>query len=126
MSVYPHDQFGDIPNRPGIQGRTLAGPEHGITTFFIQEDRLETGARIPLHTHPVDEVLVVVEGRLTVTAGAETQTVPSDTTLVIPPGTPHRLVNDGPDSVRILAAAAWNRATFYQQASTYLEGQPRG
>jgi hypothetical protein len=27
--------------------------------------------------------------------------------------------------VTMLAAAAWNHATFYREASTYLEGEPR-
>jgi quercetin dioxygenase-like cupin family protein len=125
MSVYPHDEFAPVPTRPGIRARSLAGPKHGITAFFVQESWLEMGAYIPLHTHPVDEVLVVAEGHLTVQAGAETQVVPGGNTVVIPPGTPHRLVNHGPAAVHLLAAAAWNHATFYREGSTYLEGEPR-
>jgi quercetin dioxygenase-like cupin family protein len=126
MSIYEHEEFAPVPGRPGISARVLAGPEHGITAFFLVEDRLETGAHIPLHTHPIDEVLVVTEGDLTVDVGAETQVVSSGRTVVVPPGTPHRLTNHGPDVVHFLAAAAWNRATFYQDASHYLEGRPRG
>jgi quercetin dioxygenase-like cupin family protein len=125
MSVYPHDELAPVPTRPGIRARSLAGPKHGITAFFLQENSLETGAYIPLHTHPVDEVLVVTDGQLTVEAGDETQVVAGGNTVVIPPGTPHRLTNRGPEAVRMLAAAAWNHATFYREGSTYLEGGPR-
>ena len=125
MTVYPHGEFAPVPTRPGIRARLLAGPDHGITAFFLQESWLETGAYIPLHTHPVDEVLVVAEGHLMVEAGSETQTVPGGSTVVIPPGTPHRLANHGPAAVRLLAAAAWNHATFYREGSAYLEGEPR-
>ena len=125
MSVYPHDELAPVPTRPGIRARSLAGPKHGITAFFLQENLLETGASIPLHTHPVDEVLVVAEGQLTVQAGDETRVVPGGNTVVIPPGTPHRLSNHDAAPVRMLAAAAWNHATFYREGSTYLEGGPR-
>ena len=125
MSVYPHDELAPIPNRPGVAARVFAGPETGVTAFFLVEDEMTTGATIPLHTHPVDEVLVVTEGALTVTLGNETQVVPHGHTVVIPPGTPHRLTNEGAAATRFLAAAAWNRATFYREASHYLEGGPR-
>src|SRR5262245_42419069 len=126
MSIHAHEDFAPVPGRPGITARTLAGPEHGVTAFFLAEDRLEQGAQIPLHTHPIDEVLVVTEGHLTVDVGAQTHTVASGHTVVVPPGTPHRLTNHGPEAVQFLAAAAWNRATFFQEASHYLEGKPRG
>ena len=125
MSVYPHDDFAAVPTRPGIRARSLIGPAHGITAFFVHESWLEEGAAIPLHTHPVDEVLIVAEGALTVEAGGESDVVPGGHTVVIPPGTPHRLSNHGPAAVRMLAAAAWNHATFYREGSTYLEGEPR-
>ncbi len=125
MSVYPHSDLTPVPTRPGISARSLAGPAHGITSFFIQENWLEQGARIPLHTHPVDEVVIVSEGALTVDAGDTTEVVAGGHTVVIPPGTPHRLTNHGPAGVRMLAAAAWNHATFYRDGSIYLEGEPR-
>lgn len=125
MSVYPHGDLTPVPTRPGISARSLAGPAHGVTSFFIQENLMEEGAYIPLHTHPVDEVVIVAEGDLTVEAGDETRVVSGGHTVVVPPGTPRRLTNRGPAPVRMLAAAAWNHATFYRDGSTYLEGAPR-
>jgi quercetin dioxygenase-like cupin family protein len=125
MSVYPHGDLQPVASRLGISARSLAGPAHGVTSFFIQENWMEEGAQIPLHTHPVDEVLIIAEGALTVDAGDETQVVSGGHTVVVPPGTPHRLTNHGPAPVRMLAAAAWNHATFYREGSTYLEGSPR-
>ena len=125
MSVYQHGEFTPVAGRPGISARVLAGPEHGVTSFFLVEDQLETGADIPLHTHPVDEVLVVVTGQLTVDVGSERRIVAAGHTVVIPPHTAHRLANHQPEPLRIFAASAWNRATFYQEASHYLEGKPR-
>ena len=125
MSVYPHGEPTDVPTRPGIRARSLIGPAHGITSFFLHESWLDEGAAIPLHTHPVDEVLIVADGALTVEAGGATQVVPDGHTVVIPPGTPHRLSNHGAATVHMLAAAAWDHATFYREGTTYLEGTPR-
>ena len=84
MSVYPHGDYRDVPTRPGIRARSLVGPQHGITDFFLHENWLEEGAAIPLHTHPVDEVVIVAEGVLTVEAGGETQAVGGGHTVVDP------------------------------------------
>src|SRR3954464_9479412 len=119
MSVYPHGDLQPVANRPGISARSLAGPAHGVTSFFIQENWMEEGAAIPLHTHPVDEVVIVAEGALTVEAGGETQVVGGGHTVVIPPETPHRLSNHSTAAVHMLAAAAWNHATFYREGTTY-------
>ncbi len=125
MRVYEHGDLAPVPTRPGIQARSLAGPKHGITAFFVQENRLEDGARIPMHTHPIDEVVIVTEGELTVETDRETRTVPAGNTVVIPPGTPHRLSNRSAAACTMLAASAWDHSTFYREASTYLEGGPR-
>jgi quercetin dioxygenase-like cupin family protein len=128
MHVYEHDDLTPVPSRPGIEARSLAGPKHGVTDFFVQENRLHHAACIPLHTHPVNEVVIVTEGELTVETGEggrTRQTVGGGHTVVIPPGTPHRLSNQSADPVTMLAAAAWDHSTFYRDGSTYLEGGPR-
>ncbi|HEY7067606.1 MAG TPA: cupin domain-containing protein [Chloroflexota bacterium] len=125
MSIYPHGDYQDVSTRPGIRARSLIGPAHGITDFFLHENWLEEGAAIPLHTHPVDEVVIVTEGALTVEAGGDVQVVPGGHTVVIPPETPHRLSNHGAAAVHMMAAAAWNHATFYREGTRYLEGTPR-
>jgi len=126
MSFHLHGDLTPVPNRPGIAARVLAGPEQGVTSLFIVEDRLEQGATIPLHTHPVDEVLIITAGELTVDVGDERATVGDGQTVVIPPGTPHRLANHGAADVHLLAAAPADRRTFYTEGSHYLEGEPRG
>ena len=125
MSVFPHGEFAPAPNRPGVGARVLAGPEMAVTSFFLVEDEMAPGASIPLHWHPVEEVLAVTAGELTVTLGAETHVVSAGNTVVVSPRTPHRLENRGTVPLRFLAAAPWDRTTFYRDASTYLEGVSR-
>ncbi|HEY7001246.1 MAG TPA: cupin domain-containing protein [Candidatus Udaeobacter sp.] len=49
----------------------------------------------PLHTHPYVEVAFTLEGRATITVGAETREVNAGGIVVIPANTPHRFVNSG-------------------------------
>ena len=51
-----------VVNRPGMLSRNLIGSEHGVTSFYLVELVFDEGARIPLHTHPIEEVFVVEEG----------------------------------------------------------------
>lgn len=52
-------------------------------------DDVAPGDRVPLHTHPSYEVIVVQGGKAKMTLGDETRTVPPDTILFVPPGVPH-------------------------------------
>jgi quercetin dioxygenase-like cupin family protein len=86
---------------------------------------MDQGASIPLHTHPIEEGFVVTEGAVTIQLGEETITATAGSVVRIPPGVPHALRNQAIDSARVLGAAAWNRADFFREATTYLEGVPR-
>ena len=123
--VEPIGDFHPIQHRPGILGRNLIATEHGFTSFFLSELLLDTGASIPLHTHPTEEALLVNEGSLTVRVGDRTVIAEAESVVRIPPGVPHAVRNDGRQSVRAYGAAAWNRATWFTQATHYLEGEAR-
>jgi quercetin dioxygenase-like cupin family protein len=124
MSVHPIGPFADVPNRPGRRSRDLAGSEHGFTSLFIAETEMEMGASIPLHTHPIEEAWVVTDGQLEVRLGDETVVVPAGCVVRVPPEVPHTVRNPGSAVARALTAAPWDRASFYANATTYLEGVP--
>ena len=125
MTAYPVDDLKPVQNRPGQRGRTLIGTEHGITSFYVTEIVFDEGSAIPLHTHPVEEGFMVAEGTLTIQLGDQTLTAEAESVVSIPPGVPHAVRNDGPGQARALAGAPWNRATFFRDATTYLEGEAR-
>ena len=125
MTAHPLRDFQPIPTRPGQHARELIATEHGVTSFFVTELRMEEGASVPLHTHPVEEAWVVTEGALTVRIGDETVVASDESVVRIPPGVPHAVRNNGRAEARVLFGAPWNRATFFTQATTFLEGAPR-
>ena len=123
--AHPIDDFHPVANRPGTRTRNLVATEHGFTALFVAELWMDDGASIPLHVHPVDEAIVVTEGELTVQVGDATIVADAESIVRIPPDVPHAIRNRGPDQARALAAAAWNRATWFRDGTRYLEGKPR-
>jgi len=67
----------------------------------------------------------VKEGALTVRIGDQTVIAEAESVVRIPPGVPHAVRNNGSESVHAYGAAAWNRATWFTQATSYLEGEAR-
>lgn len=55
-----------------------------------------------LHQHAYAEVFVVQEGHARFTAGDETIEVAGGHVVVVPPGTPHKFVNDGAGALRMV------------------------
>jgi quercetin dioxygenase-like cupin family protein len=114
-----------VPDRPGRRARNLAGSEHGFDSLFVTENEMDPGSSIPLHTHTVEEAWVVTAGELTLRLGDELLVVPAGHVARVPPNVPHAVVNAGPNTARAVTAAPWARATFYTEATIYLEGLAR-
>ena len=121
MSVFHLHDMQDVPNRPGRRSRDLAGTSHGFDSIFVTENEMDHGSTIPLHTHPVEEGWVVLEGELSVRIGDEWVTVPAGSVARVPPGVPHAVRNEGDATVRAITAAPWARDSFYTEATTYLD-----
>lgn len=66
----------------------------GITAF-------SPGTAIPLHTHNVDETVLVLEGMATAVIGDDTFEVTAGDATWVPAGVPHRFLNPGPSLMRI-------------------------
>ena len=73
----------------------------GLTLIF---ENIGVGDRIPLHTHPtVEEVVVIEQGAAEVTLGDEKRVVWAGAVVFIPPGTPHGTRNVGATVLRVQA-----------------------
>lgn len=56
---------------------------------MVVVDQVAPGDRIPLHTHPIDEVVVVQGASARLRLGDETRTVPPGAVMFVPRGVPH-------------------------------------
>ena len=88
MPIVDHNQAPEVPWRPNYRKWDIAGREQGVTST-LSVNLVEPGAGAPLHTHTVDELIVILDGRLEVTVDGRSQVVNKDHTLVIPPGSEH-------------------------------------
>jgi HTH-type transcriptional repressor of puuD len=66
----------------------------GITVF-------EPGTAIPLHTHNVEESVLILEGEATAAVGGDTFDLEAGDATWVPAGVPHRFANRGRGRMRI-------------------------
>lgn len=86
----------------GVRSLPLAGPEAGSDCILSGITEVPVGGQIPLHHHNTDEFILVLGGNAVVTiAEREFDVGPMDSTLVYQ-GVPHRYVNAGAETLRIL------------------------
>ena len=74
--------------------RALVSEAHGTQSLSISELVVRPGSVGRLHTHDSDEAIMVMEGSIQMIVGEEMRTVRSGYSMVAPPGTPHKLVNN--------------------------------
>src|SRR5215813_719851 len=81
--------------------RVLFGPGNGCAaaTQFVGE--IPPG-RAPEHSHPYDEVVLVLEGEGVLHAGAGDRPLAPGSCVHLPPGEPHCLENTGRATLRVL------------------------
>ena len=74
--------------------RPLVTKDHGAASLTIQEITIKPGTEGRLQTHPVDVAFMMLEGSIQMIVGNEVRTVRSGNTLLAPPGTPYKLINN--------------------------------
>jgi mannose-6-phosphate isomerase-like protein (cupin superfamily) len=82
-----------------VIARELVGAEHnsGLCVIFVDA---EPGRGPSLHTHPYEEVLIILEGHATLDDGEGRREVSAGDVVLIPPGRPHGFVNSGEGRLR--------------------------
>jgi quercetin dioxygenase-like cupin family protein len=121
MPVIPQAEAAEIPWRPGYRVWRLAGAEQGMACTAGMA-LLEPGAGAPLHVHDdADEVIIVVEGRITCRLGEQACEAAAGDTLAIPAGTPHSFQALGPDGARIYS---FQPSLGVFARTRFLEGAP--
>jgi len=84
---------------------SLEGAGHGATISLIL-DNSEPGQGPRLHRHPYDETWVIQEGNLTFQLGDTRCAAAPGDIVVVPPGVPHKFINDGPGRSKLVCIHA--------------------
>ena len=78
----------------GRSARRFVTKDGGAANVTVGELVMQAGAKVRLHTHPTDEAIILLEGRVEMIVGDERREVTAGHTLLAPPGTPHGLNNN--------------------------------
>jgi quercetin dioxygenase-like cupin family protein len=93
MPIIDHAEVRWVPTMERVRERYLASPAQGSESLTIKEVEISPGWENRIHTHPVDVSIQVMAGAIQALVGEEVRTVRAGTTLLIPPGVPHQLLN---------------------------------
>jgi quercetin dioxygenase-like cupin family protein len=94
MNVIP--QTRPVPSAiPGVAHTTWAGEADGLRQLSVWRQTMAPGAATPPHQHDSDELVLCLAGSGELRLGDQVQPFGADTTLVLPRGLPHQIVNTG-------------------------------
>lgn len=88
---------------PGIEHTTLAGRDLGANHISMWRQTVAAGAATPPHRHDCEEVVLVEAGRGQLLVDGSVVEFTPDSTLVLPAGRDHQIVNNGTEPLRLLA-----------------------
>ncbi|OGI43166.1 MAG: hypothetical protein A2V92_06945 [Candidatus Muproteobacteria bacterium RBG_16_65_31] len=94
--------------KDGSEIRELMHPSvHGVRNQSLAEAMVAPGTTTRLHRHRrSEEIYHVTAGAGLMTLGSEEFPVTPGDTILVPPGTPHRIRNTGVEPLRILCSCA--------------------
>lgn len=91
---------------PGIDHATWASAAQGLRQLSLWRQTLAPGAATPPHRHGCDEVVLCLGGWGEVRAEGRSQRFGPDTTVVLPQGQDHQLVNVGAGPLELIGIFA--------------------
>ena len=97
--------------RPGVETRMRASAASGAAQLCIFEQWIAPGAGAPTHSHPVEEVLTVLEGEAEMWMDEARTIVSAGQSLIVPAGRSHGFRNSGTVTLHIHAVLA---APFFE------------
>lgn len=93
MAIIEHTEIANPPVTDYQRERTLVSADNGATALTIKEVELHPGYEGRLHTHDVDIAIMVMSGAVQIVDDNDVRTVRAGSTLLAPPGRPHKLIN---------------------------------
>lgn len=84
VKVVPFDESCGVRLAAGVMRRHVHGEQGTIAVF-----EFETGAKIPLHHHPNEQITYILKGAVDVTVAGVKHRVSAGELIVLPPNVPH-------------------------------------
>ena len=117
--------------RPNTTWAMVLDPETSdgryVRDMTILFEHCAIGDRIPLHTHTIDEAIVIDQGTADVTLGDETSTASTGAVVFIPAGVRHGARNTGREPLQLhafFATTVLDAAYLERNPAPGTEGEP--
>jgi len=105
MKIFPWNSVEAQKAEEGANGvtvRWLLKKDQGAENFYMRLFEMEPGGHSPLHSHPWEHEIFILEGSGIVTGGSKETHFSKGDVIFLPPGEEHQLRNSGKDTVRFL------------------------
>ena len=86
----------------GVRMRMLIGRGDGARRFHMRHFEVQPGGHTPLHTHPQEHEVFIVEGRGTFVYEGQEHEFDAEHVIFVPPNKEHRFMNTGDSLLRML------------------------
>ena len=93
----------------GVDRWEIVNGDLGAEALTVSDVNLAPGARAPVHIHPTEEAMVVIDGELETILGEETINVVAGSTVLAPAGVKHGFVNRSNSKARVMGIFPTNK-----------------
>ncbi|MCC7372946.1 MAG: cupin domain-containing protein [Chloroflexi bacterium] len=114
VSVSRHADIPAETRGPGVTRRITIDKATGSGAITAGVVYLEPGGTIPPHTHLVEEAMTLVEGKLKILVGTETDEVDAGTSWRAPANTIHGARNIGDSQATLIIAYPANEVAAFR------------
>jgi len=92
----------EIEGAKDVDIRWLISKEDGAENFALRMFEVQPGGHTPLHTHPQEHEVFIIEGRGTLVYEGQEYDFDAEHTIFVPPNQEHRFMNTGDSLLRML------------------------
>ena len=91
-----------IEGAKGVEIRWLISKQDGVPNFAMRMFEIQPGGHTPLHTHPEEHEVFVLQGRGTFVYEGREHPFEAEHVIFVPPDKKHRFKNTGDSLLRML------------------------
>jgi len=102
MAVIRNDRVEVEQMYPMVERKELIGRKMGAAAITMGEITIYPGGEIPLHSHKVEDVVLLREGRGEIHMEEEVVKVEAPMSILIPAGIKHTVINTGSEPMKII------------------------
>lgn len=102
MAVLKNTEISTEQMYPKVERQELICKAMGAKGISMGEITIQPGGEIPMHFHSVEDCVLLRQGSGEIHIDGQVNQVQAPMTILIAPGTKHKVVNSGTEPIRII------------------------